>query len=301
MCSSTDGASLPRLLPSLVVDAIFPRNAAGLPKNSRTRFKNRTWFGTQTRRGTRSREPGSKTEPGSVPRREVGTRSREPGSRVSTAPARSSSARPEGAEVHGRVAGLPSLEKPLDRRVQHDLAELVVREEPRALDGRVARLDVLQRAVGQIGREDDVDDVLAADERLRRDRVADRDRPLELHVRLDAELLPQLPSERLDQRLAAVHPAAGQQPVLLAGLLLSAEQHAPLPAEDRAHTDARLHQCRDDPKPRTPRSLAGSSSTSTRSSSGIGSTTSWAIRIPGSTTNGSRRSMLTRLTSNSPR
>ena len=45
----------------------------------------------------------------------------------------------------------------------------------------------------------------------------------------------------------------------------------------------------EEPKPRTPRSLSGSSSTSASSSSGTGRTTSWAIRIPGSTTNGLAR------------
>src|SRR4051794_35436891 len=202
--------------------------------------------------------------------------SAEPGSRVSSRRicAEEALPRPEGAEVHRWVAGLPPLQEPLDRRVHDDLAELLAREEARALHGRVARLDVVQRAVRQIGREDDVHDVLAADERLRRDRVADRDGPLELHVGLDAELLPQLAPERLDERLAGVDAAAGEQPVLLVRLLLAAEQDAPLPAKDRAHTDARLHQWWDDPKPRTPRSVAGSSSTSTRSTSGIGSTTS---------------------------
>ena len=72
------------------------------------------------------------------------------------------------------------------------------------------------------------------------------------------------------QRLAAVDPAARQQPVLLARLLLAAEQHAVLPAQERRDADARLHQCRDDPKPRTPRSDSGSSSTSTSSTSGSG-------------------------------
>jgi hypothetical protein len=74
-----------------------------------------------------------------------------------------------------------------------------------------------------------------------RDRVADRDRSLELHVRLDTQLLAQLAAQRLDQRLAAVDAAARQQPVLLARLLLPAEQDAPLPADHRAHSDARVH------------------------------------------------------------
>jgi hypothetical protein len=63
--------------------------------------------------------------------------------------------------------------------------------------------------VGEVGGEDDVDDVLAHEQGLRRDRVDDRDRPLELHVGLDPELLAQLAPQRLHQRLAGVDAAAG--------------------------------------------------------------------------------------------
>src|SRR5437588_3641591 len=208
---------------------------------------------------------------------------------------------PERAEIDGGVAGLPAREEALDRRVHDDLPQLVVTEEARAPDRGVARFDIPERAVREIGREDDVHDVLAREQRLRSNRVADRDRSLELHVCLDPELLAQLAAERLDQRLAGVDSAAGQQPVLLVGLLLTAEQHAPLPAEDRADADARLHQWCEEPKPRTPRSLSGSSSTSTSTTSGIGRTTSCAIRMPGSTTNGACASVLIRFTSSSPR
>ncbi len=162
------------------------------------------------------------------------------------------------------------------------------REEACALHRRVLRLDVAERPVREIGGEDDVHDMLAREHRGRCDRVDDRDRPFELHVGFDPELLAQLPAQRLDQRLPHVDTAARQQPVLLARLLLAAEQHAPLPEQDRRDTDPRLHQCFEEPKPRSPRSLAGSSSTSTSSSRGTGRTTSWAIRIPGSTTNVSR-------------
>ena len=65
---------------------------------------------------------------------------------------------------------------------------------------------------------------------------------------------------------------------------------APRQRRMRRDADPRLGAhayARDDPKPRTPRSLAGSSSTSTSSSSGTGRTTSWAIRMPGSTVNDS--------------
>ena len=49
-----------------------------------------------------------------------------------------------------------------------DVLELVAREQARALDGRVPRLDVLERAVREVGGEDDVDDVPA---RRARDRA----------------------------------------------------------------------------------------------------------------------------------
>ena len=67
-------------------------------------------------------------------------------------------------------------------------------------------------------------------------------------------------SSRSSRRSASISvsplatPPPGQQPVLLARLLLPAEQHPPLPAEDRADPDPRLHQP-DDPKPSAPRSL----------------------------------------------
>src|SRR6185295_10100652 len=100
--------------------------------------------------------------------------------------------------------------------------------------------------------------------------------------------------ERLGQRLARLDAAAREEPVLAAVLLVAAEQDPVAPAQQRRDADARLVH-RDDPKPRTPRSLSGSSSTSCSSSSGTASTTSCAIRMPGSTTNGSTRSVLSRL------
>ena len=59
----------------------------------------------------------------------------------------------------------------------------------------------------EVRREDDVHDVLAGAEPLRCDRVDDRDRAFELDVRLDAELLAQLASQRLDDRLPSVDAA----------------------------------------------------------------------------------------------
>src|SRR5579862_5858233 len=121
----------------------------------------------------------------------------------------------------------------------------------------------------KVGREDDVHHVLPRrNHRLRRDRVDDRNGPLELHVGLDPELLAQLTTQRLDECLATVDAASRQQPILLPRLLLTAEEHPPLPAEDRADPDPWLRQCPVDPKPSAPRSPAGSSSTSTISTGG---------------------------------
>src|SRR2546423_4242257 len=116
------------------------------------------------------------------------TRSPPAGRAAAAAAPRRLLARPERAEVDGRVARLPALEEPLDRWMDDDLLQLVVREEPRPFDCRVARLHVREGAVREVGGEDDVHHVLPRrDRRLRRDRVDDRDGPLELHVRLDRE------------------------------------------------------------------------------------------------------------------
>ena len=58
-----------------------------------------------------------------------------------------------------------------------------------------------------------------------------------------ADLLLELAAQRLDEALAAVDAAAGQQPVLAAaGLLVPAEEDAALPAEERGDADARLER-----------------------------------------------------------
>ena len=136
-------------------------------------------------------------------------------------------------------------------------------------------LDVLERAVREVGAEDDVDDVALAGSPIGGDRLGDRDRAFQVQAVPDPDLLAQLAPERRRQRLAAVDASTGQEPVLLAGLLLAAEQHPILPAQQPGDADARPRQCRDDPKPRTPRSDSGSSSTSTSSTAGRRRTTSW--------------------------
>src|SRR5260221_10467729 len=94
----------------------------------------------------------------------------------------------------------------------------------------------------------------------------DRDRAFERQILPHADLLLELAAQRLNEALAAVHATAGQQPVLAAaGLLVPAEKDALLPTEERGDTDARLerHQAEELPKPFPPRSVSGSSVTST--------------------------------------
>ena len=146
------------------------------------------WFADRrARRGARARDrdgraASRRSEPLAGRARASQRTPSRPRERAARAADRSSNA-PRGAEVHGRVARLPACEEPLDRRVHDDVLQLLVREQPRALDRRVPRLDVVQRAVRQVGREDDVDDVACAHAAsLRRDRVDERDRPFELDV-----------------------------------------------------------------------------------------------------------------------
>ena len=169
---------------------------------------------------------------------------------------------------------------------------------------RSGRPDRLERASGEVGGEDDVDDVLSDEQALRGDRVDDGDGSFERQILPHADLLAELPPQRFDKALAAVDAAAGQQPVLPAArFLVPAQEDASLPAEERGDADTRLerHQADELPKPFSPRSVSGSSATSTGSGVATGTTTSCAIRIPGSTTNVSAGSVLRRMILSSPR
>jgi hypothetical protein len=210
---------------------------------------------------------------------------------------------PQRAEVRGGIAGLPPAEEALDGRMQRDAVEIGGVEQPVPAHRCVLRGDRLERAAREIGGEDDVHDVLRAHSALRRDRVDERDRPLDGQLVGDADLLEELAMQRVHEALPCVHPTAGKEPVLAASaLLVTAEQDPVLPAENRGHANAGLlHHDADEPKPRTPRSLSGSSSTSTGSTLATGTTTSCAMRMPGSTTNDSRASVLSRTTRSSPR
>src|SRR5207248_5049050 len=110
---------------------------------------------------------------------------------------------------------------------------------------------------------------------------------------VDPDLLRELPAQGIDERLARIHPPAGEQPVVLVLLLVAAEQNAIPPVQERRDPDPRLAQfLPDDPKPPSPRSLGGSSSTSRRLAVGTATTRSWAILMPGSTTKGACLSVL---------
>ena len=106
----------------------------------------------------------------------------------------------------------------------------------------------------------------------RRDRLGDRDRAFELQRR---------PRRRAPRRARAAAPRSSVSPpstpppgssqYSLPGF--SWRQSSTRPCQRRSaetRMRGRLHQCRDEPKPRTPRSLSGSSSTSTSSTSGTG-------------------------------
>src|SRR5207245_4286743 len=98
-----------------------------------------------------------------------------------------------------------------------------------AADGGVLRAHCVERASREIAGEDDVDDVPARRRALRRDRIDDRHRPFDRDVLVDADLLGELALERVDEALAGVDAAAWQQPVLLARLLVPAEQDRAAP------------------------------------------------------------------------
>src|SRR6266568_324253 len=176
--------------------------------------------------------------------------------------------------------------------MQHDSVEILEREQPVAAHGRILRAHSLERAAREVPREDDVHHVLAHEWTLGSDRVHDRDRPFEWNILVDAELLSELTLQRVDQAFTRVHPTPRQEPILLSGLLVPAEEDRAAPVQESRDADARFaDHARDDPKPRSPRSLAGNSSTSSSSTAGSCTTTSCAMRIPASTANASSRSV----------
>ena len=184
---------------------------------------------------------------------------------------------PHLPEVDGRVAGLPSLQKPLDWRVKRNRVQLVNVKCAMTTDGGVLGRDILERP-GDVRREDDVQHVLSFRCLVGRDRIDQCDGAFERYVtafREEPRLLPQLPPQSADQALARSDTASRKEPHLIHPFLVPEQQDPSAPAEDRRDANARLHaQCADDPKPCPPRSLAASSSTSTRRTAAIGATTS---------------------------
>src|SRR5579859_1666735 len=209
---------------------------------------------------------------------------------------------PERAEVDTRIAGLPARKEALDRRGPHDLVEFADHEKPVAAHGCVLGCHLLQRAAREVAGEDDVHDVLPGERARGRDRVDERHRAFEVDVLVDPDLLVHLATKRLQQAFARMDAAPGEQPVALVALLVTAEQHPVAPPQHGRHADPGLAgHTPDEPKPATPRCVSGSSSTSTGSAAATGTTTSWAMRIPGSTVKLSARSWFTSTTRTSPR
>ena len=85
-----------------------------------------------------------------------------------------------------------------------------------------------------------MDDVLPGERARRRDRVHERDGPLEGDLLVDPDLLLQLPAQRLHEALAGVHAAAREQPVALVALLVAAQEYAVTPAQHGRDADAWL-------------------------------------------------------------
>src|SRR4051794_23071320 len=81
------------------------------------------------------------------------------------------------------------------------------------------------------GAERDVVGVLRAVAARRRDRVDTAERALHRQVLVDADLLSELAAQRVEERLAPVHAAAGEQPTVGAGLLVAAQEDPVLPAQ----------------------------------------------------------------------
>jgi hypothetical protein len=102
--------------------------------------------------------------------------------------------------------------------MQHDPVEIADREEPVTAHSRVTRRDGLERAAAEIACADDVDDVLRRRGAHRRDRVDDRNGPLQRQLVENADLLRKLAVQRVNQALARVDAAAGKKPVLLLAL-----------------------------------------------------------------------------------
>src|SRR5439155_5929157 len=209
---------------------------------------------------------------------------------------------PQSAEIDDRIAGLPACEEPLDRRMERDARKLVDPEEAVAANSGVAGRHGLERPAAQVPRKDDVDDVLGLRSAFGGDRVHDGDGTLNRKILVEPDFLGQLAPERVDEALPRVHAAPGKEPDLPPTLLVADQEHAIRAPKHRRDADPRLgHGTHEEPKPRSARSLTGSSSTSKSSISGTGTTTSCATRSPAMAVKVSSASVLRRTTLISPR
>ena len=149
--------------------------------------------------------------------------------------------------------------------------ELVDAEQAVAAHRLVLRGHAFERARRGRPAKIDVDDVLAA-RRPGRDRLDERDGALEREIVAVATRPTSSASSRCSASSSVsppLTPPPGSSQYSRPRLLVAAEQNAALPAQDRGDPDARLRHALTRPTIRsraTPRSLAGSSSTSTSSS-----------------------------------
>ena len=205
--------------------------------------------------------------------------------------------------VHRRVAGLPAAQKALDRRV-HDTSSSSARPNRRwPRTAASSRGDRLERAPAEVAGEDDVHHVLRRNAALGRDRVDDRDGALDRQLVVDPDLLRELPVERVDRLSPELTPPPGSSQYSLPGFSCRQSRMRSVPAQDRRDADPRLGasaRWRSRSRARRARSPAARRPRPGRPPAPA-ATTSCAIRMPGSTTNGSRASVLSSTTRSSPR
>ena len=183
-----------------------------------------------------------------------------------------------------------------------ELGELEAAHDAHVAHGRIARRQE-QRRIGQRNGVDDVHDVAARAVARRRDRLRERHR-LAARQAAQSALLRQLAPKRVLHRLPRLDPAARQQPVGAPRLLVPHEHERVAAVQEPADAQSRrlvLHARPLDPKPCSPRALAPSASRTVTATSGSATTTSCAMRIPGSIRKGSSRSVLSSVTRISPR
>ena len=119
---------------------------------------------------------------------------------------------PQLPEIDGWVTRLPTLEKPLDRRMKRDRSEFSDTKCPMAANGSVLRADILERP-GDIRREDHVHDVLAFRPLLGGDRIDERDGTFERYFDALGKkpgFLPQLSAQGSNETLARSDSPSGE-------------------------------------------------------------------------------------------